>query len=189
MFIITQDTPNPATLKFLPGCLVMGDKAGIHFTKSNAPDIKNPLITGLLEHQAIEAVYLGADFISITKTSDTEWQHIKPAILEIITNFFITGQTLNIEQENSNTPYPVDAADQEIVDQIITLLETRVKPAVAQDGGDITFHGFNKGIVFLKMQGACAGCPSSTATLKGGIENMLRHYIPEVIEVRAVENS
>jgi Fe-S cluster biogenesis protein NfuA len=187
MFIITEDTPNPNTLKFLPGKDVMGEKQGIHInSKEKAGD--SPLVKNLFEIDGITEIYLGRDFISITK-SEGEWKHLKPSILEIIMDFYVGGNSvkeLDVVHFDDENPFPVNPEDQEIIDQIIEILETKVRPAVAQDGGDITFFGFDKGIVFLKMKGACSGCPSSTVTLKGGIENMLRHYIPEVMEVRSV---
>ncbi len=179
MFIQTEATPNPATLKFLPGREVMG--AGAANFASAAEAERSPLARRLFEIEGVEGVFLGSDFVSVSK-GEGEWHHLKPAILGAIMEHFTSGQAV-IEDEAAGED---GGEDSEVVAQIKELLETRVRPAVAQDGGDIVFHGFQDGVVSLHMQGACAGCPSSSATLKHGIENLLRHYIPEVIEVRAV---
>ena len=185
MFIQTESTPNPATLKFLPGQAVM-ETGTADFPNKEASQ-KSPLARRVFEISGITGVFFGPDFVTVTKDVDHEWEHVKPAILGAIMEHFISGQKL-IEGDEQVSGGHVDheGPDSDVIDQIKDLLDTRVRPAVAQDGGDITFHGFDRGIVYLHMQGACAGCPSSTITLKMGIENLLRHYIPEVVEVRPV---
>ena len=184
MFIQTEATPNPATLKFLPGRPVLPD--GVLDIPSAADAAKSPLAERLFGVPGVAGVFLGSDFITVTK-SDAEWQHIKPAILGAIMEHFMSGAPL-IRSETGAVPAGgdefFDAKDAETVAIIKELIETRVRPAVENDGGDITFRGFKDGIVFLDMKGACAGCPSSTATLRHGIQNLLRHYVPDVIEVR-----
>ncbi|HYD63903.1 NifU family protein [Azospirillum sp.] len=181
MFIQTEQTPNPATLKFLPGREVLGHGTA-DFTSREAA-ARSPLAERLFEIDGVAGVFLGADFITITKDGSKEWFLLKPSILGVIMEHFTAGKPVLLHGGDDNA---VTEDDDEIVQQIKELLDTRVRPAVAQDGGDITFHGFDRGVVYLHMKGSCAGCPSSTATLKNGIENMLRHYIPEVVEVRAV---
>ncbi len=183
MFIQTESTPNPATLKFLPGNPVM-ETGTANFA---APDEANrsPLAQSLFATEGVIGVFLGADFITVTKSGDKEWDVMKPLILGAIMEHFQSGRPV-IEADAADTTV-ADGDDDEVVVQIRELIDTRVRPAVAQDGGDIIYKGFEDGIVYLHMQGACAGCPSSTATLKHGIENMLRYYVPEVQEVRAVE--
>ena len=183
MFIQTESTPNPATLKFLPGNSVM-ETGTANFA---APDDANrsPLAKSLFANEGVSGVFLGADFITVTKSGDKEWDVMKPLILGAIMEHFQSGRPV-IEADAAETTV-ADGDDDEVVVQIRELIDTRVRPAVAQDGGDIVYKGFEDGIVYLHMQGACAGCPSSTATLKHGIENMLRYYVPEVQEVRAVE--
>lgn len=184
MFIQTEQTPNPATLKFLPGCTVM-ERGTANFPERGAA-ARSPLAERLFQLPEVNGVFLGADFITVTKTGDSDWHQLKPAVLAAIMEHFTAGRPVIIgEPEAASAAGPAEE-DSEIVAQIKELLETRVRPAVAQDGGDITFEDFEDGIVYLHMQGSCSGCPSSTATLKAGIENMLRHYIPEVVEVRAV---
>ena len=181
MFIQTEQTPNPATLKFLPGQDVMGDSTA-NFSNRDAAS-RSPLATRIFDVSGVAAVFLGSDFVTVT-TDGADWQDLKPAVLGAIMEHFSTGQPV-VEKEE--TPAAASGEDDdEVVTQIKELLDTRVRPAVAQDGGDITFHGFDEGIVYLHMQGACAGCPSSTATLKHGIENLLKHFVPEVNEVRAI---
>jgi Fe-S cluster biogenesis protein NfuA len=185
MFIQTEATPNPATLKFLPGQPVV--RGGPREFRSAEEAANSPLAARLFEINGISGVFLGGDFITVSKKTG-EWQQLKPAILGVIMEHYLSGQPAIPEDE----PVPAsgsehfDAGDEEIVATIKELLDTRVRPAVAQDGGDITFHGYKDGIVFLNMKGSCSGCPSSTATLKHGIENLLRHFIPEVREVRPV---
>lgn len=185
MFIQTESTPNPATLKFLPGQNVL-DVGTADFPSVEAA-AKSPLAARIFATGGVTGVFFGIDFVTVTKTDGVEWDHIKPAILGAVMEHYQSGQPV---MEGDHTPASGHAEhtgeDSGIVDQIKELLDTRVRPAVAQDGGDITFHGFERGIVYLHMQGACAGCPSSTLTLKMGIENLLRHYIPEVVEVRPV---
>jgi Fe-S cluster biogenesis protein NfuA len=183
MFIQTEQTPNPATLKFLPGCTVM-ESGTANFPERGAA-ARSPLAERLFQLPEVTGVFLGTDFITVTKIGDTEWHQLKPAVLAAIMEHFTAGRPVIIGDQPA-TAGDADAADDEIVSQIKELLETRVRPAVAMDGGDITFEDFADGIVYLHMQGSCSGCPSSTATLKAGIENMLRHYIPEVTEVRAI---
>ncbi len=185
MFIQTEQTPNPATLKFLPGREVMG--AGTADFRDAEAAGRSPLAERLFRIDGVTGVFLGADFVTVTKAPEREWYLLKPAILGVIMEHFTAGRPVILEDaEPGAGEAPVSEQDSEVVAQIKELLDTRVRPAVAQDGGDIVFHGFDHGVVYLHMQGACAGCPSSTATLKMGIENMLRHYIPEVTEVRAV---
>ena len=184
MFIQTESTPNPATLKFLPGQSVLGTGTA-DFPQADTAG-KSPLATRIFAVEGVTGVFLGTDFVTVTKAEAVMWDHIKPAILGAIMEHFQSGQPV-LEGEQAESAHAAhDGPDGEIVKQIKELLDTRVRPAVAQDGGDITFHGFDRGIVYLHMQGACAGCPSSTLTLKMGIENLLRHYIPEVVEVRPV---
>ena len=183
MFIQTEQTPNPATLKVLPGREVMG--AGTANFTDPADAGRSPLAERLFQIEGIVGVFLGGDFISITKADDREWYLLKPAILGVVMEHFTAGRPVLLEAVEAPDE-DVREEDSEIVAQIKELLDTRVRPAVAQDGGDIIFQGFDRGIVYLHMMGACQGCPASTATLKMGIENMLRHYIPEVIEVRPV---
>ena len=182
MFIQTEMTPNPATLKFIPGCDVMGDGTANLVGPEKAAI--SPLALRLFEIDGVAGVFLGSDFITVTKMPDHEWDTLKPMILSGIMDHFTSGQPVisegaAVDDEGSD--------DDELTAQIKELIETRVRPAVAQDGGDILFHSFEDGIVYLHMQGSCSGCPSSTATLRHGIENMLRYYVPEVIEVRPVQ--
>jgi len=183
MFIETETTPNPATLKFLPGRAVM-ESGTANFVDADAAT-RSPLAERLFALGGVGGVFFGADFVTVTKDEDASWQQLKPLILGAIMEHFTSGRPLLLHGE---APVPESAAeeDDEVVSQIKELLETRVRPAVAQDGGDIIFEAYADGIVYLQMHGSCSGCPSSTATLKAGIENMLRHYIPEVVEVRAV---
>ena len=183
MFIQTEDTPNPDTLKFMPGDTVL--KTGSVDYSNKESSISSPLASRLFEIDGVSRVFLSSDFISVTKETDLEWNNLKPSILTGIMEHYSSGlPALNNEKEIKVND---SAEDTEIVKQIKDLLETRVRPAVAMDGGDISFCSFESGVVTLQMKGACAGCPSSTATLKMGIENMLRHYIPEVTEVKAAE--
>ena len=178
MFIEMEETPNPATLKFLPGCRVMGDLPPREFHDGHG----SPLAAVLLADPAVESVFLGRDFISVTKIGDADWFALKPVILSTILDHFTAGGAV-IDETLAST---VTGDQDELSLQIQELLDTRVRPAVAQDGGDIVFDRFEDGVVYLHLRGACSGCPSSTMTLKAGIENMLRHYIPEINEVRAV---
>ncbi|GGO54688.1 Fe-S cluster biogenesis protein NfuA, 4Fe-4S-binding domain [Roseovarius pacificus] len=185
MFIQTESTPNPATLKFLPGQTVL--EAGTADFPSAEGAGKSPLAQRIFGVPGVTGVFFGNDFVTVTKDDSTEWDHMKPAILGAIMEHYQSGAPIMTGEADAASGHAEhDGEDAEIVGQIKELLDTRVRPAVAQDGGDITFHGFDKGVVYLHMQGACAGCPSSTITLKMGIENLLRHYIPEVTEVRPV---
>lgn len=185
MFIQTEATPNPATLKFLPGQTVLEMGTADFPTAETAGS--SPLAQRIFGAGGVAGVFFGTDFVTVTKEDAAEWDHIKPGILGAIMEHFQSGQPVMDEGQQAASGHAEHSGeDGAIVDQIKELLDTRVRPAVAQDGGDITFHGFDRGIVYLHMQGACAGCPSSTLTLKMGIENLLRHYIPEVVEVRPV---
>ena len=184
MFIQTESTPNPATLKFLPGQSVLQSGTADFASKDAAAD--SPLAQKVFEVTGVSGVFFGNDFITVTKDENYEWDHIKPEILASIMDHFQSGDPIMANDSGSVNHAEHNGPDVEIVNQIKELLDTRVRPAVAQDGGDITFHGFDSGIVYLHMTGACAGCPSSTMTLKMGIENLLKHYIPEVTEVRPV---
>ena len=185
MFIQTESTPNPATLKFLPGQTVL-EMGTADFPSEEAAQ-SSPLAKRIFATGGVAGVFLGSDFVTVTKTEAVEWDHIKPGILGAIMEHYQSGQAVMGDDHKPASGHAAhEGEDSEIVDQIKELLDTRVRPAVAQDGGDITFHGFDRGVVYLHMQGACAGCPSSTLTLKMGIENLLRHYIPEVVEVRPV---
>jgi Fe-S cluster biogenesis protein NfuA len=180
MFIQTEQTPNPATLKFLPGREVMGNGTADFPTAETAK--RSPLADHLFGVEGVTGVFFGTDFITVTKSGDKDWHLLKPAVLGAIMEHFTAGRPiLNAAAAETQST----EEDSEIVTQIKELIDTRVRPAVAQDGGDIIFQSFEDGIVYLHMQGSCAGCPSSTATLKAGIENMLKHYIPEVVEVRS----
>ena len=180
MFIQTEDTPNPLTIKFLPGKEVM--KSGTSDFKSKDLSQNSPLASRLFDIDGIDGVFLGSDFISVTRKENEDWFSLKPSILGKIMEHYASGEPVLLVNNNNSGD---ESNDSETVQQIKKLLETRVRPAVAMDGGDIQFESFEDGIVTLLMKGACSGCPSSTATLKMGIENMLRHYIPEVQEVRA----
>ncbi|MCX5494898.1 NifU family protein [Kaistia dalseonensis] len=184
MFIQTEATPNPATLKFLPGRPVLPDGTAEFRDPDEAE--RSPLAERLFAVSGVSGVFLGHDFISVTK-KDGEWQHLKPALLGAIMEHFMAGVPVmaTLKPNGPDTEF-FDADDAEIVETIKELIETRVRPAVAQDGGDITFQGFRDGVVYLNMRGSCSGCPSSTATLKHGIQNLLRHFVPEVTEVQSV---
>ena len=183
MFIQTESTPNPATLKFTAGDAVMAAGTA-DFTSAEAA-AASPLATRIFAVDGVTGVFLGSDFVTVTKSAEAGWEHLKPAILGAVMDHYQSGAPV-IEGAAQSGHKAHAAEDGAIVRQITELLDTRVRPAVAQDGGDITFHGFDRGVVYLHMKGACAGCPSSTLTLKMGIENLLRHYIPEVTEVRPV---
>lgn len=185
MFIQTEGTPNPATLKFLPGCQVM--KSGTANFEGADGAGASPLAMRLFEIEGVDGVYLGADFITATKAAHKEWDTLKPLILGAVMDHFTSGAPVMEGEQDEAADEAEDGADGAIISQIKELLETRVRPAVAQDGGDIIFKEYKDGIVYLTMQGACSGCPSSSMTLKSGIENMLRHYIPEIQEVREAD--
>lgn len=184
MLIETERTPNPATLKFLPGRPVAVD--GTHDFATPEVAAISPLAQGLFDLGDVERVFFGPDFITVTKApGSADWSELKPAILGLIADHFAGGGPLLLQDAEQVETFD-DPADADIVEQIRDLLDTRIRPAVANDGGDIVYRGFQQGVVYLHMQGSCAGCPSSTATLKGGIENLLKYYVPEVVEVRAV---
>ncbi|PPQ29171.1 NifU family protein [Rhodopila globiformis] len=185
MFIETEGTPNPATLKFLPGREVMGLSTADFASAGTAA--RSPLATALFGLPGVARVFLGGDFVTVTKTDEFSWHALKPQVLGVIMDHFVAGRPVIEGDEDGFNEEEIDPADREVVEQIKELIDTRVRPAVAGDGGDIVFRGFRDGIVRLHMQGACSGCPSSTATLKHGIENMLRHYVPEVVAVEQVE--
>jgi Fe-S cluster biogenesis protein NfuA len=187
MFIQTEPTPNPASLKFLPGRVVMAAGTA-NFTDAESAASVSPLAERLFAVEQVKGVFLGADFITVTKDDDSDWYQLKPMILAAIMEHFTAGHPVVLKAGADGALMAAREEDDEdeVVSQIKELIETRVRPAVAQDGGDIVFHNYEDGVVYLHMQGSCSGCPSSTATLKAGIENMLRHYIPEVVEVRAV---
>jgi Fe-S cluster biogenesis protein NfuA len=182
MFIQTEQTPNPATLKFLPGRAVM-ESGTANFTDAAAAE-RSPLAERLFTLEGVTGVFLGHDFVTVSKDDRSDWYQLKPSILGVIMEHFTAGRPVILSAESGAAA--ADGEEDEVVSQIKELIETRVRPAVAQDGGDILFQAFEDGVVYLHMQGSCSGCPSSTATLKAGIENMLRHYIPEVQEVRSV---
>ena len=188
MFIQTEATPNPATLKFLPGEVVAAE-GPVDFAEAGAAQGRSPLAEKLFALPGVEGVFFGYDFVTVTKNDGNEWHHMKPAVLGVIMEHFMSGApVMSGGAAAPDVPEGfVEAGSEEIVSTIKELLETRVRPAVAQDGGDITFHGYRDGHVFLRMRGACAGCPSSTATLQHGIQNLLRHFIPEVQTVEAVQ--
>jgi Fe-S cluster biogenesis protein NfuA len=183
MFIQTESTPNPETLKFLPGRTVLADDTRDYRSPESATE--SPLAAALFQIKGVTGVFYGYDFVTVTK-SDAEWQHLKPAILGAIMEHFVAGAPLFVgEQSSVEEEEFFETEDSETVATIKELLETRVRPAVANDGGDITFKGFKDGVVYLTMKGACSGCPSSTATLRNGIQNLLKHFLPDVQEVRA----
>jgi Fe-S cluster biogenesis protein NfuA len=185
MFIQTEATPNPATLKFLPGREVLGDRVADFTSPDEA--VRSPLARRLFAIDGVKGVFLGSDFISVTK-DDRDWPHLKPAVLGAVMEHFMTGAPViegEVEADGSGAEF-FDEKDADTVSTIKELIETRVRPAVAGDGGDITFKGFRDGVVYLAMKGSCSGCPSSTATLKHGIQNLLRHFLPDVREVEAV---
>jgi Fe-S cluster biogenesis protein NfuA len=184
MFIQTEATPNPATLKFLPGRAVL--ETGTLDLRSRDEATQSPLAERLFAVDGVRGVFFGSDFIAVTKDDGAEWQHLKPMILGGIMEHFMSGAPLlnGASAESDEADEFFDAADADTVATIKELIETRVRPAVASDGGDITFKGFKDGVVYLNMKGACSGCPSSTATLRHGIQNLLRHFLPDVTEVR-----
>lgn len=184
MFIQTELTPNPMTLKFIPGRIVM-QKGTADFPNKEKSE-NSPFAKRLFNVDGVEGVFFGSDFITITKNNDSQWELMKPMILGAITDHYTSEDEVMESQNIQDNKNSQKEEDSEIVKQIKELIETRVRPAVAMDGGDIIFDNFEDGIVYLHMQGSCAGCPSSMATLKNGIENMLKHYVPEVSEVRPV---
>jgi len=190
MFIETETTPNPATLKFLPGQEVM--TAGTREFTTDEEAAASPLAEALFRHGDVTGVFFGRDFVSVTAAPGVNWADLKPQVVAVLLDHFVSDAPLFAGGGASAIGVAPDAdsigddpADADIVAQIIDLIETRVRPAVANDGGDIVYRGFREGVVYLAMQGACSGCPSSSATLKQGIESLLKHYVPEVTEVRA----
>jgi len=185
MFIETEVTPNPDTLKFLPGKVLM--ESGT----ANFPNIEtsenSPLAQAMFAFDGVNGVFVGYDFVTITKATEMDWETVKPLVLAALMQFFASGAPIVVGSAGGELFVEEDEADSEIIEQIKTLLDEKVRPAVAGDGGDIIYHGFKEGVVYLQMQGACAGCPSSTITLKHGIENLLKYYVPEVVDVRPVE--
>ena len=182
MFIQTQATPNPATVKFIPGEVV--SPSGLHDFKDLEEAGNSPLAQRLFGLQGVSGVFLGPDFVSVSKDDMTDWEVLKPMVMALLMEHFTTGQPVLTDSVDANE---VSEDDDEITAQIKELIATRVRPMVMMDGGDIVFDRFDDGIVYLSMRGACAGCPSSTMTLKSGIESMLKHFVPEVVEVRPVE--
>jgi Fe-S cluster biogenesis protein NfuA len=185
MFIQTEGTPNPATLKFIPDGETVLESGTAEFKSQKQAATKSPLALQLLEIAGIDGVFFGRDFITVTKNEATDWAKIKTEILATIMDFYVSGKPIMYEQKAENTD--ANDEDSEIVKQIKELIEIKVRPAVAMDGGDIIFHSFEDGIVKLQLKGSCSGCPSSTITLKNGIENMLKHYVPEVESVEQVD--
>lgn len=185
MFIRSEETPNPATLKFIPDDKVVLENGTAEFKNQKQAATSSPLALQLFEIDGVESIFFGRDFITITKSEKTDWSKIKTEIQATIMDFFVTGKPLMFERSSEEIS---DTEDSEIVKQIKELIEIKVRPAVAMDGGDIIFHSFEEGIVRLVLKGSCSGCPSSTITLKNGIENMLKHYIPEVEAVEQVED-
>lgn len=184
MFIQTEETPNPATMKFLPGRVVLAE--GPRDYRDAASGKTSPLVSRLFALQGVGGVFLGQDFITVTKSSAQDWPSLKPAILGAIMDHFMSGQPVVETTAAVAAPTDLDSA---VVTQIKELLDFKIRPAVAQDGGDIVFDKFEDGVVYLHLQGSCSGCPSSSATLKAGVENMLKHYIPEVKEVRQANHA
>lgn len=185
MFIQTEETPNPAALKFLPGKAVL-DSGVADFTSRDAAQ-RSPLARVLFEIDGVAGVFLGSDFVTVTKAGDKSWQVLKPMVLGAVMDHFTSGAPImETADDEGDDEINDEGVDGEIISQIKELIDTRVRPSVAQDGGDIVYKGFKNGTVYLSLRGSCAGCPSSTATLKMGIENMLRHYVPEVQQVEAI---
>jgi len=182
--VIVESTPNPATLKFLPGCSVM-ETGTANFASPEKAD-KAPLVRQLFKIDGVAGVFLGADFISVAKRSTSDWQSLEPVVPETISVFFQSGGPAVTVEKNDGEGAGSYEDDDETVLQIKELLDTRIRPSVAMDGGDIVYRGFERGVVFLSLQGACIGCPSSNATLKMGVENLLKHYVPDVLRVEAV---
>ena len=185
MFIETDVTPNPDTLKFLPGQVLL-ENGTANFTDPDSADA-SPLAEAMFALPGVTGIFIGYDFVTVSKGTEEDWSSLKPTILAALMQFFASGAPiLKYTDQQGDLSVEEDEADAEIIGQIKTLLDEKVRPAVAGDGGDIIYHGFKEGVVYLEMQGACAGCPSSTITLKHGIENLLKYYVPEVVDVRAV---
>lgn len=185
MFIQTEETPNPNALKFLPACEI-SPSGPIFFNNLQDALAKSALAAKIFHIDGVEAVFYGKDFITVTKSDNTEWDFIKPEILMVIMDHLVAGLPVFDELQNSSNNIDMEGLS-DIEKQIIEIIETRVRPSVAMDGGDITYQGFKDGIVYLQLKGACSGCPSSSVTLKNGIESMLQHFIPEVKSVEAIE--
>ena len=185
MFIETEGTPNPATLKFLPGREVMGDRGTADFASAEAA-VRSPLAARIFALPGVARVFLGGDFVTVTEDGGNGWASLRAQVLSAIMDHFVAGLPV-LDGAGEDGEDDFDPADAEVVEQIKELLDTRVRPAVAGDGGDIVFRGFREGVVRLHLQGACSGCPSSRATLKHGVENMLKHYVPEVVAVEQVD--
>ncbi|RCL01292.1 MAG: NifU domain-containing protein [Candidatus Tokpelaia sp. JSC085] len=188
MFIQTEATPNPETLKFFPGRVILSDGVAAEFHNAESAAGHSPLAAQLLTISGVSSVFFGNNFIAVSKNTG-EWEHLKPAILGIIMDYLMSESSIVLapKSDRDGTEEFFNSADKELVKRIKVLIEERVRPAVSRDGGDITFRGFENGIVYLNLRGACAGCPSSTATLKRGIENLLRHFIPEIQGVEAFQ--
>lgn len=186
MFIETEATPNPDTLKFLPGETLL-EAGTANFTDPDGAEA-SPLAHAMFSIPSVTGVFIGYDFVTITKSTEVDWDAVKPVVLAGLMQFFASGAPiLNVTDAVTEMVVDEDEADADIIEQVKTLLEEKVRPAVAGDGGDIIYRGFKEGVVYLQMQGACAGCPSSTITLKHGIENLLKYYVPEIVDVRAVD--
>jgi len=186
MFIQTEETPNPASLKFIPDGIVVMENDTTNF-KTKEQALKSPLAEDLFKIDGVVSVFFGSDFITVTKSDEIEWKKIKTEILATIMDFFVAGKSV-LRDAASPSESTIDDNDSDVVKQIKELIEIKVRPAVAMDGGDIIFRGFEDGVVMLELKGSCSGCPSSTITLKNGIENMLKHYIPEVVSVEQVSD-
>lgn len=186
MMIETEDTPNPATLKFLPGRDVTGDQSPVDFAEAGIVAGRSALADALFSLAEVRRVFLGSDFVSVTKDDGADWATLRPQVLVTLTDFFREGKPV-LAADIAAPEADISPEDADIVARVKELLDTRVRPAVASDGGDIVFRGYREGVVYLSMQGACSGCPSSRATLRHGVENMLRHYVPEVTAVEPVE--
>jgi Fe-S cluster biogenesis protein NfuA len=186
MFIQTEQTPNPATLKFLPGRAIV-EQGQVEVLDADEAERVSPLARRLFAVEGVRSVFITRDFVAVTKQVGADWYLLKPAVLGAMVEHFMSGEPAVAQAEAPAAPAVHAPEDDETVTKIKELLDTRVRPAVANDGGDIVFHGFERGVVYLHMKGACAGCPSSIVTLKNGIENLLRYYVPDVVEVRAID--
>lgn len=183
--VVTETTPNPATLKFIPGCPVM-DAGTANFASPDMAE-KAPLALRLFGIEGVKGVFFGADFVSVAKSEAADWQVLEPSVAAGIEAHFASGDPVVLVAEEHGAGLGDEEEDDEVVGQIKELLDTRIRPSVALDGGDIVYRGFERGVVYLSLQGACVGCPSSTATLKMGVENLLKHYVPDVLRVEAIE--
>lgn len=184
MFIQTEETPNPESLKFIPDGQAVLDSGTAEFKSQKQAATQSPLALQLFEVSGVESIFFGRDFITVTKSPSIEWKRVKTEILATIMDFFMAGNPVMFEQKNDASD--ADENDSDVVKQIKELIEVKVRPAVAMDGGDIVYRSFEDGVVYLELKGSCSGCPSSTITLKSGIENMLKHYIPEVLSVEQI---